>query len=523
MSRIVSVWLKAWPIARLLLSQSSAAQAEPVERQLPLVLVAPGTGGARVTAFNHLAWVGGIRRGELLSNARSKVRDLQARDADPAADADALRKLALWGLRYAPIVAPWDDRSGADGFFLDISGCAHLFGGEQALLSDMAERLRKFGLEPRLAIADTAGASWALARYGDADRIIVRPGAHAEALADRPIAALRLSTEVQSLLRRLGFRHIRQLMHQPRAPFATRFAGDLLLRLDQALGREPEPLVPVAPPPRYRIQATFLEPIVSQDHILEGVARLLQQLSARLAQDEVGVRVLRLLLFRVDGHVASLQVGLASPSRDDRHFSRLIGLRLERLDSGLEIAFGFEAAAVHVLLAEPLPARQRELGINAQQSNPDCLAQLIDRLQHRLGSHAVRRLHAQHSHIPEYADEARPATVGVREDASEVAGIHAPTARRPLLLLAQPEPAHIIALLPEGPPRQFHWRGIAHQVTGAEGPERIAPEWWRRDAVPERDYYVVEDSNGRRFWLYREGAYGGSASSPKWFVHGVFA
>jgi protein ImuB len=238
----------------------------------------------------------------------------------------------------------------------------------------------------------------------------------------------------------------------------------------------------------------------------------------------VGARVLRLLLFRVDGHVASLQVGLASPSRDDRHFSRLIGLRLERLGSGLDIAFGFEAAAVHVLLAEPLPARQRELGIKEQQSNPDGLAQLIDRLQHRLGAYAVQQLHVRHSHIPERADEARPATVeGAREDASDAAGAHAPSALRPLLLLAQPEPAHIIALLPEGPPRQFHWRGVAHQVTGAEGPERITPEWWRSDAVPERDYYVVEDSNGRRFWLYREGAYGGSASSPKWFVHGVFA
>jgi protein ImuB len=524
MSRIVSVWLKAWPIARLLLSQSSAARAEPIDWQRPLVLVAPGTGGARVTTLNRFAWAGGIRRGELLSNARSKVRDLQTRDADPAADAAALHKLALWGLRYAPIAAPWDVRSGADGFFLDITGCAHLFGGERALLKDMAERLRTFGLVPRLAIADTAGASWALARYGDADRIIIRPGAQAEALADRPIAALRLSTEVRSLLLRLGFRHIRQLLHQPRAPFATRFAEDLLRRLDQALGREPEPLVSVTPPPRYRAQATFLEPIISQEHILEAAARLLQQLVVKLAQDETGARVLRLLLFRVDGHVASLQIGLASSSRDDRHFARLIGLRLEHLDGGLDAAFGFEAVAVHVLVAEPLPARQVGLGISAQQSNPEGLAQLIDRLRHRLGSQAVRQLHARQSHIPERAEEARPASAGEASKETSAAGQgHAPVALRPQLLLVQPEPAHIIALLPEGPPRQFHWRGVVHQVTGAEGPERITPEWWRRDVASERDYYVVEDNNGRRFWLYREGVYGADASSPKWFVHGMFA
>jgi protein ImuB len=528
MSRIASVWLKAWPIARLLLSQRSAARAEKVAAQRPLVLVAPGKGGSRITALNRAARTGGIRIGDLLSNARSKVLELQALDADPVADAVALRRLAVWGLRYTPIAAPWDDRSGADGFFLDISGCAHLFGGEEGLLDDLAQRLHRFGLAPRLAIADTAGASWAMARYGSGDRTIVRPGAQSEALADRPIAALRLCDEAQSLLLRLGFRHIRQLLVQPRAPFAMRFEGDLLRRLDQALGREPEPLVPVAAPPLYRMQAAFLEPIVSQEHIVEGAARLLRQLAARLARDDVGARVLRLLLFRVDGHVLSLDLGLASPSRDAAHLARLIGLRLERLDSGLDAAFGFEAAAVHVLVAEPLPARQTVLPMAAARAEPDGLARLIDRLQQRLGSQAVRQLHARQSHIPERAEEARPAAPGAHGkdvpnggQAPEAAGENGPTACRPMLLLVQPEPAHIIALLPEGPPRQFRWRGVTHQVTGAEGPERIMPEWWRT-AEAERDYYVVEDAQGRRFWLYREGAYGGG-TCPKWFVHGMFA
>jgi protein ImuB len=526
MSRIVSVWLKAWPIARLLLSQSAAARAEPIDAQRPLVLVVPGKGGARITALNRSARGCGIRIGDLLSNARSKVLDLQAIDADPVADAVALRKLTLWGLRYTPIAAAWDNQSGADGFFLDITGCAHLFGGEAELLGDLAERLRRFGLVPRLAIADTAGASWALARYGSADRIIIRPGAQREALADQPISALRLSTEEQSLLLRLGFRHIRQLVEQPRTPFATRF-DTLLRRLDQALGHEPEPLVPVAVPPRYRTQASFLEPMVSKEHIVEGATRLLQQLVARLAQDEVGARVLRLLLFRVDGHVLSLDLGFASPSRDVAHFARLIDLRLERLGGGLDVAFGFEAAAVHVLIAEPLPARQVGLAINQEQANPDGLAQLIDRLQQRLGSHAVRRLYSKQSHIPERAEEARPATSDAHsnssKDASDAAEANAATCPRPLLLLPQPEPAQITALLPEGPPRQFHWRGVMHQVAGADGPERITPEWWRGTHEVERDYYLVEDTDGRRFWLYREGRYGASASGPKWFVHGMFA
>jgi protein ImuB len=523
MSRIVSVWLKAWPIARLLRSQNSAARAEPIDAQRPLVLVAPGKGGARITALNRSARAGGIKIGDLLSNARSKVLGLQALDANPAADAVALYKLALWSLRYTPIAAPWDIESGADGLFLDITGSAHLFGGEEGLLQDIATRLRHFGLVSRLAVADTAGASWALARYGSANQIIIRPGAQTQALADRPIAALRLSEELQAHLLRFGIRRIRDLIEQPRAPFATRFEGDLLRRLDQALGREPEPLVPVVPPPRYRVHATFLEPILSHEHILEAAARLLRQLVPTLAQDDVGARVLRLLLFRVDGNVLSMDLGLASPSRNPAHFARLIDLRLESLDSDLDVDFGIESAAVHVLVAEPLPARQVGLTISEEEAHPEGLAQLIDRLQQRLGWRAVQRLHSRQSHIPERAEEARPATVDVSGGGPSDEEADAPTAPRPLLLLPQPESAQVTALIPEGPPRQFRWRGVMHQVAGAEGPERIMPEWWRSATEAERDYYVVEDTDGRRFWLYREGLYGGSAFTPKWFVHGVFA
>jgi protein ImuB len=271
------------------------------------------------------------------------------------------------------------------------------------------------------------------------------------------------------------------------------------------------------------VQATFLEPIISHEHILEGAARLLRQLVPTLAQDNVGARVLRILLFRVDGNVFSLDLGLASPSRNPAHFARLIDLRLESLDSDLDVAFGIEAAAVHVLVAEPLPARQVGLTISEEEAHPEGLAQLIDRLQQRLGWHAVQRLHSRQSHIPERAEEVRPASADVSGGDPSDEEADAPTAPRPLLLFPQPEAAQVIALIPEGPPRQFRWRGVMHQVAGAEGPERIMPEWWRSATEAERDYYVVEDTDGRRFWLYREGHYGSSAFSPKWFVHGVFA
>jgi protein ImuB len=443
---------------------------------------------------------------------------------------------------------PWDAASGADGLFLDITGCAHLFGGEARLLADLDRRLTAFGLVARLAIADTAGAAWAMARYGRERLSIVPPGAEADALRALPLAGLRLSSETLSLLKRLGFRSIGQVLNKPRAPFAARFE-ELLLRLDQALGCVPEPFTPIVAPPAYRVQAAFLEPITASAHVLEAAIRLLDQLAVQLAHDAVGARVLRLLLFRVDGEVQSLDLGLAAPSRDAAHIARLIALRLDGLADDLDADFGFEAAAVHVLTAEPLAERQGDLTMDEAAPPPDALPQLIDRLRQRLGQRAVYALQPYQSHLPERAVVPSPLvgegqgggdgrTIAVRvpptpNPSPQGGGESKPrsgqwvndavAAPRPLLLLPRPEPAEVVALIPEGPPRQFRWRGVLHQVAEAQGPERIAPEWWRRTGEDERDYYMVEDTAGRRFWLYRAGIYGRSETTPTWFMHGVFA
>ena len=518
---------------RLLNAQASVAPADKVDPRRPLVLVAPGKGGARIVSLNRAAREGGLAEGELLSNARSKVLDLQSCAANPAADAAALAKLALWCLRYTPTVAAWEEASGADGLFLDITGCAHLLGGEAELLADLEQRLIAFGLYPRLAIADTAGASWAMARHGPAEARIVPAGKEGEALRNLPLAALRLSPASQALMRRLGFKRIGELDAQPRAPFATRFEPEVLHRLDQALGRAPEPLTPVMAPPAYHVRALFLEPILSQEHVLEAARRLLRELAEVLMRDGVGARVLRLMLFQVvsetrlqhDSGVQSLDVGLAAPSRDPEHIAQLIGLRLYRLDNALETEFGFEAAAIHVLVAEPLPERQEQLGMGEEAAAPEALARLIDRLQQRLSAGAVRRLHPHQSHIPERAVRPRSPSPRKREEgpsplpAEEWGEGVSP---RPLLLLPRPEAAEVVALIPEGPPRQFRWRGILYQVAESQGPERIEPEWWRRTGEATRDYYIVEDAGGRRFWLYRAGLYGRDEAPPRWFVHGVF-
>ncbi|HXF55744.1 MAG TPA: DNA polymerase Y family protein [Hyphomicrobiaceae bacterium] len=523
MSRIVSVWLKSWPIARLLRAQTQGAAgspAEAVDPGRPLALVAAGQGGVRLVAVNSAARRSGLTAGELLANARSKVRNLQVRDADPAADSAALRKLGFWCLRYTPTVMACGGESGADGLFLDITGAAHLFGGEAALLADLAGRLRAFGLIPRLAVAGTAGAAWAVARFGERECAIVPSGGEEEALRDLPLAGLRLSAQTQLLLRRLGFRRIGDLLRQPRAPLAGRFGEDLLLRLDQALGRAPEPLSPLVSPPAYRAHVVFAEPIGSEAHVIEGARRLLVELSEDLDRNGAGARKLRLLLFRLDGKVLSLTIGLAAPSRDVAHMTGLIALRLDRLPNGLEADFGFDAMSLHVLLAEPMAERQALFAVDDEAAVAAGLARLIDRLEQRLGRAAVRRLHPRQSHIPERAVILKPAgDVGALPDWAAARSVGA----RPLLLLPRPEATEVVALVPEGPPRQFRWRGVLHQVADAEGPERIAPEWWHTSGdEAERDYYVVEDTAGRRFWLYRAGRYGAGVI-PAWFVHGVFA
>ncbi|RTL66485.1 MAG: DNA polymerase Y family protein [Hyphomicrobiales bacterium] len=547
MSRIVSIWLRAWPIARLLRSQEHAlperrptpaqawshcdTQADPdlVDRARPLVLASPGKGGPRITALNRAAHRNGITSGELLSNARAKALDLQVREADPAADAAALARLAVWALRYSPTVAVYDAASGADGLFLEITGCAHLFGGEEAMLQDIRRRLTASGLAPRLGIADTAGAAWAVSHYAP-DGTIVASGCEGEALRDLPLAALRLPLEALSLLKRLGLRRIGEIMHEARAPFAARFEADLLQRLDQALARAPEPLAPVEPPPRYHAHANFVEPIFSTEHVLVAAGKLLAEVSHTMLADGAGARLVRLLLFpvakraRQEEGIVHLDIGLASPSRDPAHIAQLIALRLERLGEGaLDTDFGFEAAALHVRVAEPLSETQGALKLADRQRDPFAVTGLVDRLRQRLGSEAVRTLIPHQSHLPELAERRVTPAPGLAEEASQAWGADMPVGPRPPLLLSQPETAEALALIPDGPPRQFRWRGVLYHVVEAQGPERIAPEWWRRTGEPTRDYYLVEDGKGLRFWIYRAGLYTDEAERPAWYVHGVFA
>ena len=446
------------------------------------------------------------------------MAELQVRPADPVADAAALHKVGLWCTRYTPQVSAWGVAEGGDGLFLEIAGSAHLFGGEAALVDDLGQRLRRFGLEPRLALAATAGAGWALARVGPADAVIVHTGEEAAALRDLPLAGLRLPAPARTALARLGLHRIGDLLHQPRAPFAARFGADLLRRLDQALGRVEEPLTLLIPPSAYRAVRSLREPVTATAAVLAAVQSLMAHLARDLTRDGVGAQVLRLRLYRVDGGVTAWELGLARPTRDPAHVTQLVALRLERPAAAPEAGFGIETVSLEVLGAERLRPEQAALSFEASRPDDETgWAELIDTLGQRLGVANVRRLHPQASHVPERAVVVLPAAL------AQASVWPADLPSRPPLVLARAEPAEVLALVPDGPPRRFRWRGVTREVAHAEGPERIAPEWWQTSRPqPTRDYYLVEDTGGRRFWLYRAGLYGREVTSPAWFVHGLF-
>jgi protein ImuB len=309
------------------------------------------------------------------------------------------------------------------------------------------------------------------------------------------------------------------LLDKPRAPFAARFPAALLRRIDQALGRLDEPLVPIVAPPVYHCLRYLIEPILTQGAVVALAGRLMRTLVHVLVRDDVGARALRLSLYRVDGAAETIDIGLTLPTRDVAHVTRLVDLKLEALAATQDAGFGFEALGLAVTRAEPLHARQTELASFAGEDDrsQNCAA-LIDKLRQRLGPESVRHFKPVASHIPERA-EAQPPVAG-----EPPASWPAPEQTRPLLLLPRAEPTEVTALIPEGPPRRFCWRGVTYEVAETQGPERIASEWWRhRQPEPTRDYYLIEDADGRRFWLFREGLYGRETASARWFVHGLFA
>jgi protein ImuB len=539
MRRVVSLWLPRYATDRWLRARRQSRQqansssfAPPSdESQQPLALVADDSGRLLLAAVNAAAAARDLHPGLPLAEARAILPGLVTVPHEPEVDARALAALAAWCARYTPWTAPGDLNEesgggpwgGSGGILLDVTGCAHLFGGERALLADLHTRLTRFGYAARAALADTAGAAWAMARHATTAEhpcVVVLPGGQRASLAPLPPAALRLPAATVELMDRLGLRRVGDLYPLAPAVLTPRFGALAVRRLAQALGQEAESLQPRQAPAAHLTRQIFAEPVSDPDDLGRATGALLDPLCRELARAGRGARQLELTAYRVDGSLQRLTLGTSRPSRDAKHLRRLFTEKLPHLDPG----FGIEVMTLGATLTATLAAQQMELrrednSGNAGEGAKD-IPELVDRLDSRLGSGSVRRPRLKESHLPERAYALASAGDDSANDApSNDDCQHTPHPKlRPLRLLARPEPVEAVSLLPDYPPARFRWRRVLHQVARAEGPERLLGEWWTNDAdesnTAPRDYYRVEDTDGRRYWLYR--------TAGRWYLHGLF-
>ncbi|WP_375273707.1 DUF6504 family protein [Methylorubrum thiocyanatum] len=501
MRRVVSLYLPSWPTDRLRRSGSCAAPSDE-----PLATVAQDGARRGLAGVDAAARRLGLSPGMSAAHAQALVPGLHLVPADPEAEAQALARLGLWCQRYAPIVA----LDPPDGLVIDITGAAHLHGGEAPLLADLAARLERSGITARLALADTPGCAWGLARFGEGG--IVPPGGAADALAALPVAGLRLGSEAVRALQDVGLTRIGQLADKPRAALRLRFGPEILFRLDRALGREPEPLTALAAPETPHVALRFAEPVGARESLEGVVIDLCARLVPELERRGLGARRLDLVFARVDRLDQAIRIGTARPSRDARHLARLLAERLPLVDPG----FGIEEAVLAASRVEPLAERQISHGATHLVAGPQApdLAALVDTLLVRLGAARVYRLAPVESDLPERAVRRVPAL------AAPLGAVWPADLPRPARLLAPPEPVMAMAEIPDAPPLFFVWRNTRHQIARADGPERVLGEWWVADAEADlaRDYYRVETEAGERFWLFRDAP---MAANGRWWLHGL--
>lgn len=490
----------------------------------------------------------GLRPGMALASARAMRPELELHQADRQAEAALLASIADWLRRFTPLAA----QDAPDGAMLDIGGCAHLFGGEEAMIDTIERGLYAQGLQSRCAIAPNPALAWALARFSSTRMLAEDDHAGAaKILRTLPISALRVSDDIVAGLRTAGLTRVGDLLTRPRSPLAARFGAGLIDRLDAIVGAIRDPISPRFEAAPYMAERRFAEGLARTEDIERVLADLSRDLCAMLERHGEGVRKVVASFFRVDGATRHIEATTSRPQRDARALLRLLREKLEALgETGLDTGYGFDVIRLAATAVErTTQAGPADLaGARMVEENAQAFADLIDRLGARFGTRRVQRLVFHDTHVPEHAGQTQPASFSrdpapqnhvLRSDPKDRGSKngrnpHASRRRltphpqhegvelgRPPRLFEKPEPVDAIAAVPDGPPLRFKWRRATHEIAAYEGPERIAPEWWR-DAGFTRDYFHVEDKAGGRFWLYREGLFGRETIQPRWFLHGVF-
>ena len=485
----------------------------------PTLIVARQGSGVVLVAGDEQAHALGLMPGMTLATARALHPHVHVHEADPDADRALLHALADAAERYTPLVGV----VGEDTLILDITGAAHLYGGEEGLLNDARQRIAARGFHIRTAIAGSPVTARAVALYGAGG--IIAPSHDAEAVQSLPIAALGLDAARRASLERLGLKRIGDCASRPRAPLAERFGKDFIDKLDALTGRVETPISPRRSLPACIAERRFAEPIGHEEDVRRSLLTLAADLKRILEKRGEGARALELAFFRADGATRIISVETGRPLRDPQTLLRLFREKLDGLADPLDPGFGFDAIRLSARRVENFAETMTSLDANEDFEAE--IAALVDRLAARFGARRVQRLAAADTHSPERASRLVPAqSVGALAlDFSAFAPIEEEaTPTRPIRLIEPAERIDVLAEVPDGPPIRFRWRRVLHAVIRADGPERIAPEWWRTpEGTATRDYYRVEDENGRRFWLYRDGLYDRETSTPRWFLHGLFA
>lgn len=496
--RYVSIWFRH-------LQTDWVVRRRPELKNAPFVLSASERGRVVIKAANGAAQAHGIDVGMVVADCRAVLPQLQVLDEIPGLPEKILAGIGEWCLRFTPVVAvdlPY-------GLLLDITGCAHLWGGEKPYLKDILTRLRGFGYDVRAAIADTIGAAWAVARYGQKTPLI-ESGKQADAITVLPTAALRLEADTIERLEKLGLLQIGSFMSMPRSALRRRFGAPLLQQLDKALGQEMEMLQPIRPIQPYQERLPALEPIRTAKGIEIALQQLLETLCARLSKEEKGLRKAVFKGYRIDGNVQQIQIGTNRPSRDTVHLFKLFEVRIAAMEPDL----GFELFILEAPTVEDYSAELEQLWQIGKAEHEKDVAELLDRIAGKIGVSAIHRYLPAEHYWPERSIklasslEERPQTIW-RADKP-----------RPVHLLPQPEEIEVSVPLPDYPPMLFKYQSKLYRISKADGPERIEQEWWLQDGE-HRDYYCVEDEEGGRYWLFRLGSY--QNNNPQWFIHGFFA
>ena len=457
----------------------------------------------------------GLSPGMTLADAQARTPDLRTVTHRPDLDDALLTRIVEDFGRFSPMVCA----DAPHGLLLDVTGCAHLFGGEAGLVRAAEARARRIGLEVRSALAGSPQAARALSRFGPGG--VFAPGEDRAAVRRLPVAAMELPEKDEQALRRAGLKRIADLDDRPRAPLAARFGADFPSRLARVLGQEDVRITSSRPAAPCIVDRILIEPITRDADIEAVLSDLLVEAADRLDQAGQGGRAFEASFYRVDGEVRRIIVRTGRPTREAAVVLRLFRERLAALAAPLDPGFGFDQMRLSVPLTQTLRPTQR--GLEREPPGREDFSRLVDRLTAKLGPEAVLRFEPQDSHMPERAVRTTPAAV-----ARPALPIEWPAPEpdvpplRPLQIFDPPQPVETLAEVPDGSPLRFRWRRVLHEVVSAEGPERIAGEWWRDPNQKTRDYYRVEDRDGRRFWLFRQGLYG-ETPEPRWFIHGLFA